>query len=109
MPSLEIRDEKTGIIFSFRGKNQLPLFMIIKEYFDENGEVDFAEVLFEIEGRKCKKKNVKKYLRRRNNMPTEDNGIIPGKVFIQTNENEELKELKTIGISVVESNEDDDK
>lgn len=54
MPSLEIRGEKTGIIFSFRGKGQLPLFMIIKEYFDENGEVDFAKVLFEIEGKKCK-------------------------------------------------------
>ena len=36
MPSLEIKGEKTGIIFSFRGKGQLPLFMIIKEYFDEN-------------------------------------------------------------------------
>ncbi|MCI9015949.1 MAG: hypothetical protein HFJ53_02115 [Clostridia bacterium] len=52
MPSLEIKGKKTGIIFSFRGKGQLPLFMIIKEYFDENGEVDFAKVLFEIEGRK---------------------------------------------------------
>lgn len=49
MPSLEIKGKKTGIIFGFRGKNQLPLFMIIKEYFDENGEVDFAKVLFEIE------------------------------------------------------------
>lgn len=55
MPSLEIKGKKTGIIFGFRGKNQLPLFMIIKEYFDENGEVDFAKVLFEIEGKKCKK------------------------------------------------------
>lgn len=55
MPSLEIKGEKTGIIFSFRGKGQLPLFMIIKEYFNENGEIDFAEVLFEIEGRKCRK------------------------------------------------------
>lgn len=54
MPSLEIKGKKTGIIFGFRGKNQLPLFMIIKEYFDENGEVDFAKVLFEIEGKKCK-------------------------------------------------------
>lgn len=36
MPSLEIKGKKTGIIFGFRGKNQLPLFMIIKEYFDEN-------------------------------------------------------------------------
>lgn len=55
MPSLEIIGKKTGIIFSFRGKGQLPLFMIIKEYFDKNGEVEFAKVLFEIEGRKCKK------------------------------------------------------
>lgn len=49
MPSLEIKGKKVGIIFGFRGKNQLPLFMIIKEYFDENGDVDFAKVLFEIE------------------------------------------------------------
>lgn len=55
MLSIEISGDKTGIIFSFRGKNQLPLFMIIKEFFDENGEVEFAKVLFEIEGRKCKK------------------------------------------------------
>lgn len=55
MTSLEIKGEKTGIIFSFRGKGQLPLFMIIKEYFDENGEVDFAKILFQIEGIKCKK------------------------------------------------------
>ena len=47
MPSLEIKGKKAGIIFGFRGKNQLPLFMIIKEYFDENGDVDFAKVLFE--------------------------------------------------------------
>ena len=51
---LLLKGKKTGIIFGFRGKNQLPLFMIIKEYFDENGEVDFAKVLFEIEGKKCK-------------------------------------------------------
>lgn len=62
MPSLEIRGEKIGIIFSFRGKGQLPLFMIIKEYFDKNGEVEFAKALFEIEGRKCRKilKNIEK-------------------------------------------------
>lgn len=46
MSSLEIKGKKTGIIFGFRGKNQLPLFMIIKEYFDENGEVDFAPELY---------------------------------------------------------------
>lgn len=54
MPSLEIKGEKTGIIFSFKGKGQLPLFMIIKEYFDDNGEIEFAEVLFEIKGREYK-------------------------------------------------------
>ena len=55
MASIEISGDKTGIIFSFRGKGQMPLFMIIKEYFDKNGEVEFAKILFEIEGRKCKK------------------------------------------------------
>lgn len=45
---MTIRGKKTGITFSFRSKYQIPLFMVIKEYYDENGEVEFAEVLFEI-------------------------------------------------------------
>lgn len=40
-------------------------------------------------------------------MPTENSELVPGKVFVQTNENEEPKELKAIDISVAESNEDD--
>lgn len=39
-------------------------------------------------------------------MPTENNGIVPGKVFMQTNENEELKELQCCKI---EANTMDDK
>jgi hypothetical protein len=38
---------KTKITLSFKGKNQLPWFMITKEYW-KKGEVVFAEVLFEI-------------------------------------------------------------
>ncbi len=45
---MTIRGKKTGITFSFRSKYQSPFFVIIKEYYDENGEVEFAEVLFEI-------------------------------------------------------------
>lgn len=55
MPKIVIRGEKSGIIFSFRSKRQLALFHIIKEYYDENGEVEYAEILFEIKGRKCRK------------------------------------------------------
>lgn len=33
-------------------------------------------------------------------MPTEENKIEQGKIFVQTNENEEIKELKVIDISV---------
>ena len=55
MVSIEMSGDKTGIIFSFRGKGQMPLFMITKEYFDRNGAIEFAEILFEIKGRKCKK------------------------------------------------------
>lgn len=40
-------------------------------------------------------------------MPTENSELVPGKVFVQTNENEEPKELKAIDISVAESNNDD--
>lgn len=46
---------KTKITFSFRGKNQLPLFMVIKEYYNAQGELDFAKVLFEIQGHKMRK------------------------------------------------------
>ncbi len=40
-------------------------------------------------------------------MPTENSELVPEKVFVQTNENEEPKGLKAIDISVAESNEDD--
>ena len=40
-------------------------------------------------------------------MPTENSELVPGKIFVQTNENEETKELKAIDISVAKSNEDD--
>ena len=49
------RAKRTRISFSFRSKNQLPFFMVIKEYYDENGQVYFAKVLFEIKGRKFRK------------------------------------------------------
>lgn len=46
--TISFSGRKTGITFSFRSEYQLPLFMIIKEYYDENREVEFAKVLFEI-------------------------------------------------------------
>lgn len=51
------RVKRTRIIFDFRTKNkkQLPLFMVIKEYYDAEGNIEFAKVLFEIKGRKCRK------------------------------------------------------
>lgn len=39
---------KGEIKFGFRGKDQLPLFMVWKEFRDENNEVVFAKVLFQI-------------------------------------------------------------
>lgn len=39
-------------------------------------------------------------------MPPENSEVIPEKVFVQTNEDEEPKELKAIDISVAKSNED---
>lgn len=42
--------EKTRISISFKGKNQIPLFMIVREYYNKKtSEIVFAEVLFEIE------------------------------------------------------------
>jgi hypothetical protein len=56
---------KTKIIFSFKSKKQMPLFMIIKEYYDDNGNIEFAKVLFEIKGKKMreleKRLNIKTY------------------------------------------------
>ena len=46
---------KTRIIFSFKSKRQMPLFMVIKEYYDDNGDIEFAKVLFEIKGRAMRK------------------------------------------------------
>jgi hypothetical protein len=40
----------TRIRFGFRGKNQLPLFMLWREYLDETGEVFYAAVIFEVVG-----------------------------------------------------------
>lgn len=42
--------EKTKIRISFRSKNQIPLLMIIREYYNKRtNEIIFAEILFEIE------------------------------------------------------------
>jgi hypothetical protein len=47
--------KNTRIVISFKSKNQLPLFMITKEYYNKNGELTFAKVIFEIKGKKYKK------------------------------------------------------
>ena len=42
--------EKTRISISFKSKNQIPLFMIVRKYYDKKtNEIVFAEVLVEIE------------------------------------------------------------
>lgn len=42
--------EKTKIRMSFRSKNQISFFMIIREYYNKRtNEITFAEILFEIE------------------------------------------------------------
>lgn len=61
--------EKTKIRFGFRSKYQLPLFMIIKEYYDINGELYFAKVLFEIKGSKMRREM--KMLKRTNGVEVE--------------------------------------
>lgn len=44
------KSERTKISISFKGKNQIPLFMIVREYYNKKtNELVFAEVLFEIE------------------------------------------------------------
>ena len=52
-----MKNKRTRITFDFRTKKkkQLPLFMVIKEYYDEQGNIEFAKVLFEIKGRKYRK------------------------------------------------------
>lgn len=46
---------KTRITFGFKSKTQMPLFMVIKEYYDDDGNIEFAKVLFQIKGRKMRK------------------------------------------------------
>lgn len=42
--------EKTRISISFKSKNQIPLLMVVREYYDKRtNEIVFAEILFEIE------------------------------------------------------------
>lgn len=42
--------EKTKISISFKSKNQIPLLMVVREYYDKRtNEIVFAEILFEIE------------------------------------------------------------
>jgi hypothetical protein len=38
---------KTTIHFGFKGKDQLPLFMVWREYRNDRGEVAFAEIIFD--------------------------------------------------------------
>jgi len=38
---------KTGIKISFESKKQTPYFMIVKEYYDDNGVVEHAEVIYQ--------------------------------------------------------------
>ncbi|PYY28324.1 hypothetical protein [Paenibacillus illinoisensis] len=45
---------KTKIRFGFKSKNQLPLFMVWREW-NENGETVFAKVLFMIKGKEFKR------------------------------------------------------
>lgn len=45
---------KTRIRISFKSKNQAPLFMIVREYYND-GMVFYAEVLFEVWGYKASK------------------------------------------------------
>lgn len=40
---------KTRIRFGFRGKNQIPWFMAWREYVAHDGQVLFADILFQIE------------------------------------------------------------
>ena len=44
------KSEKTRIAISFKSKNQIPLFMIVRKYYDKKtNEIVFAEVLVEME------------------------------------------------------------
>lgn len=36
------------IRFAFKSKNQLPLFMIWREYYNNFGEVEFAKIIFKL-------------------------------------------------------------
>lgn len=45
---------KTKITFGFKSKTQMPLFMVIKEYYDDDGNIEFAKALFEVKGKQMR-------------------------------------------------------
>lgn len=65
---------KTRIEFGFKSKNQVALFCIMKIYYDENGDIYFGKILFEIKGkeyRQMEKEIHEEYLQKisKNNCP----------------------------------------
>lgn len=52
---MRINFRKTAYNIGFKGKNQLPLFMLIKEWYTENNEAYMAKVLFQIDGKEFRK------------------------------------------------------
>lgn len=91
MKDIRINLKNTSYVLGFKGKNQLPLLMLIKEYYINN-ELEIAKVLFQINGAEYRKSM--KEFRERNkvewnnifNMDRVVNGkhIIVGKQDIET-------------------------
>ena len=52
---MRINFKNTNCLFSFKSKNQLALFEISKEYYNDD-QMDFAKIIFQIKGREFKRK-----------------------------------------------------
>lgn len=52
---MRINFKNTSYLISFKSKNQLALFEIIKEYY-VSGRLDFAKIIFQIKGKEFKRK-----------------------------------------------------
>lgn len=50
---MRINFKNTSYLFSFKSKNQLAFFEIIKEYYIDK-QLDFAEIIFQIKGKEYK-------------------------------------------------------
>ena len=52
---MRINFKRVSFVIGIKGKNQLALFDIVKEYYDKYGNLCYAKIIFIIKGKAYKK------------------------------------------------------